>query len=156
MFFLILGGIAYGGYQLFKTTVKFMSDPHNVMIYNGTIHPGLGASVVHPLIGHDTKFDIVATVLLRDPNSITRPQQEEDIARRNEERRTRLGWDEADIQRLEMQEELTAKFSKINVTDVRSWASEKVLWSGYLAKGRTMGDKALDTSITFDMPLERL
>lgn len=153
---LLTGGAGYFGYQAFNFGIKTLSGPHPSLIYNGTIHPNLGAAVVRPLIDQDTKFDLVATVLLRYPDSITRPQQEEDIRRKNEERRIHSGMEEAEIQLLESKEQVTANHMSVNVTDLRSYAREQLLWSGYLARGRTLGDKALDTSVTFDLPLERL
>ena len=153
---LAAGGLLYAGYNFLTWGYTIVSDPHSPVIYNGTVHSDLGASVVYPLIDHDTKFDIIATVLLRDPDSITKPVQEEWLSHRNERLRTMEGWDEAEIRALEMKEEVTAGSLHVNVTEFRTWASEKILWSGYLARGRVMGDKPLDTSVTFDMPVERL
>ena len=151
----IVSSIAYVSYPHIRNSITFELDPHRHSTTHGNPQDANNSSVVKPLIELDTKFDLVATVFMRNPDDITRPQQERDIERRTEKLRGE-GWDEFEISQFEAKEEATAKHLNVDVRDVRSFPSEKMLWSGYIARDMTMNDGRIDTSVTFDLPLERL
>lgn len=152
-----VGGLGYFGYPIIRSQFQMALDPHFYSTHTGRADTSAEPlTLVEPLIELDTKFDLVATVLLRQPDDVTIPLQEADIARRTEELRSVRGMTELDIRSHEMREEATARWVGVDVRDVRSYPKEEMLWSGYIARNVTMRDGPVDTSITFDLPLERL
>lgn len=144
---LVLATIVWAIGSVTRVFYKQLSDPHRELFYNGTANPStLGATVIRPLIDHDTLYDVAVSVYVRRPDSLTTATENGQID---------LPLDST-AQKQAREEEHTASILKIPVSEVRAWAPEDLLWSGYIARAQTLSSRPINTVISFDLPLDRL
>lgn len=148
LFFLIFCAIGYITYTGLKEFYQNLSNPHATRFYNGTSSlDELGSAVVAPLIDQTTQYDIAISVYVRQANDNATEEAKED--------EEDLGLD-LEQRRKARAETTTARMLKVPVSEVRTWAPEDLLWSGYIARGHSLSSRPIDKTISFDLPLERL